>query len=211
MDNLPYNELAKLHDIRMPNPLSVWQIAPAWYFLIIVFLILICTISLYFVKNVHFWKAKKQALKLLADYANEYAKTKNSQNTCAKINNLLKRVAFIYFPRDITAGLTGNNWIDFLNKTLIPPEKPGKSAKFFHFIHDSIKTSFTKTNRDALKSKHSFYLLKKELLQYPYQKAVGETDLKLLFTLTKTWIKNQKTRKLSDSTSKNSKLWRENV
>ena len=35
----------------------------------------------------------------------------------AKISELLRRVALSYFPREDIAGLQGEMWIDFLNKT----------------------------------------------------------------------------------------------
>lgn len=62
-------------------------------------------------------RAKQQALVLLDRYALQYEQEGNSQLTSARISELLKRVALVYYPRQQVASIHGPDWIAFLNKT----------------------------------------------------------------------------------------------
>jgi cbb3-type cytochrome oxidase subunit 3 len=109
--------LAKLRDIHLPEPISFWPLAPGWYALALLSLLLI-GLAYYFIrrsqKNA---AAKRQALILLQDYEQDYLKNKNSQVAAMNVSELLRRVALVYFPRDEVAGLEGEAWLLFLTKT----------------------------------------------------------------------------------------------
>lgn len=109
--------LAQLKDIHLPDPVSWWPLAPGWYGLIL--LVLIFTVSLgYFLYRRHLNAlAKNQALQLLKTYSEHYEKDRNTQLTSARISELLKRVALVYYPRAEVASMHGDLWIEFLNKT----------------------------------------------------------------------------------------------
>lgn len=108
--------LANLKDIQLPNPIGVWPLAPGWWILIIISILLILFIGWQawqvYLRN----RAKKKALRLLADYKNDYQATQNSIDTAAKLSILLRRVAIAYYPRQQVASLKGEAWIDFLDK-----------------------------------------------------------------------------------------------
>ena len=112
MDNA--SELDKLRDVHLPLPLDWWAIAPGWYAL--GFMILVILISLTYLVRRYFIQSrpKRHALQLLTKYQKENA---NSQLSCALISELLKRVALAYYPRSEVAGLQGEAWLDFLNRT----------------------------------------------------------------------------------------------
>jgi hypothetical protein len=62
-------------------------------------------------------RAKRQALRVLESYKEAYLKRPNTQLTSARISELLKRVALVYYPREQVASLVGDEWIAFLNET----------------------------------------------------------------------------------------------
>lgn len=126
------NLLQELHDIHLPTAVGVWPWAPGWYVLLAVGLILLIGSIGW---GWHRWqcgKIKREALKILAQYEKEYLAmlspgksrdegassiVSDTQATSAALNELLKRVALAYFPREKVAALYGREWVKFLNDT----------------------------------------------------------------------------------------------
>lgn len=110
-------QLAKLHDIHLPNPIGWWPMAPGWYFLIALALILFgLFVYLGYRKNKHS-QAKREALVLLTTYKQDYQSGADSQLISMKISVLLRQVALAYFPRNQVASLKEKAWLDFLTQT----------------------------------------------------------------------------------------------
>lgn len=165
--------LKNLHDIHLPDPISIWPLAPGWYLLISLICISIITTFIILWQSRSHRRVQKQALQLLESYKKSYAQEANSQKTCALVNELLKKVAMFYYPRSHIAALSGEKWINFLNQTL---------------LHQTIFNRLIK--RQKLKPT-TFSDCTKEILIYPYQ-ASQHVDLEILFKVTKNWIKNQR-------------------
>ncbi|WP_133129899.1 DUF4381 domain-containing protein [Legionella yabuuchiae] len=110
-------ELAQLRDIHLPESVGWWPLAPGWYllFFILLLVIIACIWGLY--RCYRNERAKHQALRLLDEYQSQYEASQNSKLASARVSELLKRVALVYFPREEVAGLTGEQWLEFLNKT----------------------------------------------------------------------------------------------
>ena len=108
--------LQKLRDVHVPDALSVWQVAPGWYF-VIFFLIILCVISVIFWKRSYvFWRQKQIALGMLKKYQLNYQNDNNSQLATASVNELLKKLAMVFFSRDKIASLKGRAWLEFLSQ-----------------------------------------------------------------------------------------------
>ncbi|KTC99835.1 DUF4381 domain-containing protein [Legionella erythra] len=109
--------LAQLRDIHLPAPVGWWPLAPGWYLLAAIallgFLLLTGVVYRYYTNG----RAKRQALKLLAVYQQDYLREGDSQAASAKVSELLRRVALVYFPREKVASLQGEEWLAFLNQT----------------------------------------------------------------------------------------------
>lgn len=109
--------LNQLKDIHLPLPVGWWPLAPGWYLLMLFlfcFLVFLCFRGYRYYLNT---QAKRQALVLLDSYCLQYNKDKNAPLMSARISELLKRVALVYFPRQQVASIHGQAWINFLNKT----------------------------------------------------------------------------------------------
>lgn len=108
--------LAQLKDIQLPTPINWWPLAPGWYVLILLVLLLI----LYFIRIAYrkhrHALAKNQALNLLQTYKEQYDKVHNVSVTSAQISELLRRVALVYYPREQVASLYGEAWLTFLQQ-----------------------------------------------------------------------------------------------
>lgn len=170
MDNL-----ASLRDIHMPPPASNWPPAPGWIFLFIVFCTVAICASIIIIRNYKVWQTRKHALNLLKKYQKQYPKIISSQRACSLVNELLKKIAFAYYPRSAIASLTGQEWIDFLNKTM---------------AHPSLKKRLIHKISQPKHSMPSFNQVTKELLEYPYQ-SPQQVSLDALFKISHIWITNQ--------------------
>lgn len=114
MTNSEQELLQQLHDIHLPTALSTWPFAPGWYVVLgIISVMLIGSVSwawCWYQRG----KVKREALRLLLQYEKS---NDNNAATIAAINELLKRVALAYFPRERVAALYGKDWLIFLNET----------------------------------------------------------------------------------------------
>ena len=110
-------ELAQLHDIHLPEAIGWWPLAPGWYVLTLLLIILLVTVIFLMSRYYLNGRARRQALRLLMTYQQSYPKQANSQLSAARVSELLKRVALVYFPRAKVASLQGEAWIVFLNDT----------------------------------------------------------------------------------------------
>lgn len=107
-------ELDKLRDVHLPPPLDWWPLAPGWYIAATLFFIGVIILSVILRRYYVHGRAKRHALRLLTAYQQQDV---NSQINCARISELLKRVALMYYPRQKVAGLQGEAWLDFLNNS----------------------------------------------------------------------------------------------
>lgn len=156
-------ELAQLRDIHLPDPIGWWPLAPGWYLLLILTLLATATIIFIVMRYYRNGACKRQALRLITEYQQEYSKHNNPQLSASRLSELLKRVALVYFPRKKVAGLQGKAWVEFLNVT-------------------SKGLDFKQVN--------------KELLEMPYQPGI-KGDLPLLFSMSRSWIKQRRGRCLN--------------
>lgn len=109
--------LAQLKDIHLPEAIGWWPLAPGWYVLIVLICLLITWLGYQAYRHARYARPKKQALILLATYQQCYAQEQNAPEACARISELLRRVALVYYPRKDVASLHGDAWLHFLNQT----------------------------------------------------------------------------------------------
>lgn len=111
------NPLAALKDIHLPEAPGFFPLAPGWYISLALVGLMIIFLVTFLRRKWIAGRPKREALHLLADLQTDFIRTGDSQQASAKTDQLLKRVALVYFPRTEVAGLYGEQWIDFLNKT----------------------------------------------------------------------------------------------
>jgi cbb3-type cytochrome oxidase subunit 3 len=109
--------LQNLRDIHLPEPVGFWPLAPGWYILAVVLLLLAIGVAYLVYRRHRRGRAKRQALLLLLEYERQYAAGSEASVISAQVSKLLRRVALVYYPRARVAGLNGLPWIRFLNET----------------------------------------------------------------------------------------------
>ena len=113
----PLDALAQLKDIHLPQAVGWWPLAPGWYMLLLLLILVMMTSIFWVNKKRKQSKPKKQALKLLSIYLDNFKQDHNASLASARISELLKRVALVYYPRQKVASMHGEAWINFLNQT----------------------------------------------------------------------------------------------
>ena len=109
--------LDRLHDIVEPSRVPWGPPAPGWYYIIA--LALLGTIVLA-VRALLRWQANRYRREALAEWQRLQALLADSSTRPAAIAGLaelLKRTALSVFPRREVAGLSGEQWLKFLDRT----------------------------------------------------------------------------------------------
>lgn len=118
----------ELRDIHLPAAISWWPPAIGWW--IVIALSLLAIAALYFAfKYIYRPTMKKQANALLAKIASDYENTNDTARCLKELSELLRRIAITQNP--LHAGLTGDAWLDHLDKDLKTPEFSQGAGKIF--------------------------------------------------------------------------------
>ncbi len=104
-----------LRDIHLPGGVSWWPVAPGWW-LILVLIIMIAMIIWAVRVNKTRRLLRKQALSELQQIELAYSQHQNSRQLASDCSALLRRVCISRFARTDVAGLTGEAWLQFLNQ-----------------------------------------------------------------------------------------------
>jgi hypothetical protein len=108
--------LSQLRDIHLPAPVEAWPPAPGWWALGIIAAILaiagIAWLVRWWMKN----RYRREGLKQLEALRAKHEADRNDAVYLAGYSELLKRVALTHFPRNKVASLTGEAWVQFLDR-----------------------------------------------------------------------------------------------
>ncbi|VAW51376.1 FIG00657500: hypothetical protein [hydrothermal vent metagenome] len=110
-----------LKDIHLPEPISWWPLAPGWWILFISIVVIIT--ALFFVIKLYRNKQLKRDIKAeLESIKQQFQQSQNKSQLAKSLSALLRRASISYYPKTTfsgsrTAGLTGEHWLDFLDKT----------------------------------------------------------------------------------------------
>jgi len=106
------NPLEQLRDIHLPESVNAWELAPGWWVLIGLLVILLAYLVYRWLKTRHAMRLLKPATQELQNIANMVP----DNQAIAQLSALLKRVSLIYYPKKEIAALSGAQWVDFLNR-----------------------------------------------------------------------------------------------
>ena len=104
------SELDKLHDIIVPEPISLWPATAGWLILLALLISLAIPLALMAYQNYRTARYRREALSELKDIR----QIENSQQQMQQLFALLKRTALSVYPREQVAQLTGPAWWGFL-------------------------------------------------------------------------------------------------
>ncbi len=106
--------LAQLRDIHLPEAISAWPPAPGWWILTAVLLALLATGIYQLIKKLRRNRYRRQALKQLLTLE-QYREQPSIY--LAQLNQLLKQTALAANTTMNVAGLTGQQWLAFLDSS----------------------------------------------------------------------------------------------
>lgn len=115
--------LQQLKDIHLPPAISQWPIAPGWIILYLLAIFALVYVCYYYYQRYRKKYTVKFALARLTKLQQLAVNNTDNINIAAEISTLIRRTALHYFHREEIAGLAGNAWLDFLNRS-------GKTHKF---------------------------------------------------------------------------------
>lgn len=127
----PATETLPLKDIHLPEPVSWWPPAPGWWLLLAGMMLL--TVILFLLRR--WYKSRRLQRDIHAELKKirqQYETTGNKLKLARDLSILLRRAAISWYPhgseqdRDI-AGLTGEDWLAFLDRTGAASDKKFQS------------------------------------------------------------------------------------
>lgn len=114
---MPADPLAGLRDWHLPDPVSWWPLAPGWW--VLAGLVLAATLF-----AVGAWLARRRrtaaaraALSRLTTLRAELKSQGDARRFAAAVSEVLRRLALARYPRERVAGLSGAEWLNFLDST----------------------------------------------------------------------------------------------
>ena len=114
-------EQIPLRDLHLPETIGWWPLAPGWWFIIGVALIGLGFLFRYWLRTRSHSAARRYALTQLENIVLQFKQQKNTVAFGASLSELLRRTMLAYAPRQDVAGLTGEEWLAWLDKDLAQP------------------------------------------------------------------------------------------
>ena len=115
-------EQIPLRDLHLPEMVGWWPLAPGWWVLIGLVLI----VAGYVLRRWQQLRAsgavRRHALAQLNELLTDYEQHRNVVRFGAEVSELLRRTMLAYAPRSKVAGLTGEEWLAWLDRDLAHPQ-----------------------------------------------------------------------------------------
>ena len=108
--------LSDLRDIHLPDPVSWWPPAPGWWMVLGLAVVLI-VLAVWGYRRLRVPRIYRTARHELQGLREAYAANREDHKLVTGLSVVLRRYAMALYGREQVAGLTGQQWLTFLNKT----------------------------------------------------------------------------------------------
>ncbi len=112
---LPLDPLSELRDIHLPPPPSLWPPAPGWWLLALVAIVAVVFGARFALAAWRRGRPRRAAVRAISELRRRYESGETPGELTAELATLLRRAAMNRNPRTQVAGLTGGNWLAFLD------------------------------------------------------------------------------------------------
>ena len=108
--------LAGLRAYHLPDPVSWWPPAPGWWLLASLALVIAAAAALSLLRRYRQGASARVARTELETLAADYTRDHDAAALARGLSRLLRRFALASFPHHRVAGLTGDDWLAFLDE-----------------------------------------------------------------------------------------------
>ena len=133
-----------LRDLHLPEMIGWWPVAPGWWLLFGLLLFGLGFIARRALQKHQMNADRRRALSQLRLLQAEYDRSHDAVSLGVEISELLRRAMLAYAPRDEVAGLTGTNWLEWLDQGLGSKafsDGPGRSIESLPYRNSGLATS----------------------------------------------------------------------
>jgi hypothetical protein len=110
-----------LRDLHLPEPIGWWPLAPGWWLLLALATGVLVWLARRYLAHRRHLAARRHALRQLKAYSRDYARHGNAVLLGTQLSELVRRTMLAYAPRAEVAGLTGEEWLRWLDRDLDRP------------------------------------------------------------------------------------------
>jgi hypothetical protein len=111
-------EQIPLRDLHLPAGIGWWPVAPGWWILLGLLLLVLAFIARAAHRRWRRNAARRAALGELGRLKHAYDRDGNVTRLGIRLSDLLRRAMLAYAPRSEVAGLTGRAWLEWLDRGL---------------------------------------------------------------------------------------------
>ncbi len=108
----------QIRDLHLPEAIGWWPLAPGWWLLIALAGAGLFMLLRRLVRAYAAGAARRHALRQLESYSREYLQHGNGVLFVSQLSELVRRTMLAYAPRGAVAGLTGEDWLAWLDRDL---------------------------------------------------------------------------------------------
>ena len=152
----PQDPLAALNPLREPELIGWWPLAPGWWLLIALLLMVLAVLAFLLWRRYQRRAYRRQALRQLDSIALDFSQTGNQRSYLESINQLLKATAISAYPRQEVAAINGEPWLQLLNTTM--GKKRESHAFPAVFAHASYQAQPDALDTEALHNSASLWI-----------------------------------------------------
>lgn len=107
-------EALNLRDIHLPEPVSWWPPAPGWWLLLAGIILIGAAVII--LRKIYLGKQLKRDISAELDtIKQQFQTTQNKPRLAKSLSILLRRASISYYPEADIAGLTGDDWLVYLD------------------------------------------------------------------------------------------------
>lgn len=118
-----------LRDLHLPGAIGIWPLAPGWWVVIAVALLLAGFGLRYLWRSYRQGASRRIALRGLGRLHADYRNHGDPVAFASQVSELLRRAMLAYSRRAEVAGLTGQAWLDWLDRDLAIPQFDGDAGR----------------------------------------------------------------------------------
>lgn len=118
-----------LRDLHLPEVVGWWPLAPGWWFLIALALVALGYLLHRYLRHRSQGAARRHALRQLEALTTEFERHGDAVAFSSNLSELLRRTMLAYAPRKDVAGLTGEDWLQWLDQDLDRPRFQGETGR----------------------------------------------------------------------------------